>query len=593
MNSSAMSESELSASSRASSRASSATVATAARGRRRGRKSKANSISAPTQAKLLAVPGEDKPEPVGVLEETALSSLEMPVTTAATAAADAADADDVIFVAPAPPAAATRCAADVPGADAAVVVDAPAAVPVRSSAPTRCLDRIVKGGADGVLEEVGKIKEDFVGLVTDSVLNSFQAMELMRCINRYDGIVQALMVRNAVLEETSRLRATMSTQMPSAPVAVVNRPPVGYASAYPSLPVPSAAPVPAPRKPRDTWSAVVSSKDPKLTGKEVAEKVRREIAPTLGVRLHEVRGLARGGAIIRTPSSGEIKRVVASRKFGEIGLEVKPNTAQLPKLIVQDVATQIAPEEFMEEFGTKDALPDGMRMYTDRRGKAAILVDHQDVICMPMEPLTTDYGVCVSVKGSFGSIFLCSVYCQCGAELEPYLRYMDAVLLQANSTPAILGLDANAVSPMWFSKLPRYPGGHANLRRGELLSEWMLENETVVLNQPSTVFTFDTYYARSDIDVTIANDAASMWATFEWRVDEWELCDHNMITVVATPTTPSTVESLAPVPSWNISNARWQLFEQEMVRRAADIPEDFSQSPLDQQVSTLRSMVHD
>ncbi|KAH8237504.1 hypothetical protein KR026_000095, partial [Drosophila bipectinata] len=153
--------------------------------------------------------------------------------------------------------------------------------------------------------------------------------------------------------------------------------------------------------------------------------------------------------------------------------------------------------------GTKDALPDGMRMYTDRRGKAAILVDHQDVICMPMEPLTTDYGVCVSVKGSFGSIFLCSVYCQHGAELEPYLRYMDAVLLQANSTPAILGLDANAVSPMWFSKLPRNPGGHANLIRGELLSEWMLENETVVLNQPSTVFTFDTYYARSDIDVTI------------------------------------------------------------------------------------------
>ncbi|KAH8350333.1 hypothetical protein KR067_004019 [Drosophila pandora] len=48
---------------------------------------------------------------------------------------------------------------------------------------------------------------------------------------------------------------------------------------------------------------------------------------------------------------------------------------------------------------------------------------------------------------------------------------------------------------------------------------------------PSPVFMFDTYRARSDIDVTIANDAASMWATFEWRVDEWELSDHNMITV--------------------------------------------------------------
>ncbi|KAH8303747.1 hypothetical protein KR018_000241, partial [Drosophila ironensis] len=205
-----------------------------------------------------------------------------------------------------------------------------------------------------------------------------------------------------------------------------------------------------------------------------------------------------------------------------------------------------------------------MRIYTDRRKKAAILVDHQDVICMPMEPLTTDYGVCVSVKGSFGSIFLCAVYCQFSNELEPYLRNMDAVLLQANRTPAILGLDANAASPLWHSKLPRNPEGQANYSRGELLSEWMLANGAVALNQPSLVFTFDTYRTRSDIDVTLANYAASMWATFEWRVDEWELSDHNMITVVATPTTTSTVESLAPVPSWNISNARWQLFEREM-----------------------------
>ncbi|KAH8304766.1 hypothetical protein KR018_005750, partial [Drosophila ironensis] len=177
-------------------------------------------------------------------------------------------------------------------------------------------------------------------------------MSLMGCIGRYGGFVQALMTRNAVLEETGKLRTMMPPPPPPVqmPSAVVPRAPVGYASAYPSLPAPSAAPVPAPRKPRDTWSAVVLSKDPKLSGKEVAEKVRREIAPSLGVRLHEVRGLARGGAIIRTPSSGETKRVVANKKFGEIGLEVRQNSAQRPKLIVQDVATQIAPEEFMAEL---------------------------------------------------------------------------------------------------------------------------------------------------------------------------------------------------------------------------------------------------
>ncbi|KAH8280174.1 hypothetical protein KR054_007459 [Drosophila jambulina] len=103
-----------------------------------------------------------------------------------------------------------------------------------------------------------------------------------------------------------------------------------------------------------------------------------------------------------------------------------------------------------------DVLPKGIRIFTDRRGKEAILVDHQDVICMPVDTLTTDFRVCLIVKGSFGSIFLCSAYCQFDAALEPYLRHMDAVQLQASRTPAILGLDANAVSPMWFSKLSRH-----------------------------------------------------------------------------------------------------------------------------------------
>ncbi|KAH8376341.1 hypothetical protein KR200_008575 [Drosophila serrata] len=165
-----------------------------------------------------------------------------------------------------------------------------------------------------------------------------------------------------------------------------------------------------------------------------------------------------------------------------------------------------------------DVLPEGARMFTDRRGKTAVIVDQRDAICMPVETLTNEFGVCLVVKGSFGSIFLCSAYCQFDAPLEPYLRYMDAVLLHASRTPAILGLDANAVSPMWFSKLFRHAEGQAN-------------------------------YSR--------------------------------------------VESIAAVPSWKFSNASWRLFEEEMVRRAADIPENLSESPLDQQLSTLRRIVHD
>jgi len=87
----------------------------------------------------------------------------------------------------------------------------------------------------------------------------------------------------------------------------------------------------------------------------------------------------------------------------------------------------------------------------------------------------------VCIKGSLGSIFLCAAYCQFDSEtennrqdedysLQSCLAYLDAVLLLASSTPAILGLDANAASPMWFNKLPSHAEGLANYSRGELLS---------------------------------------------------------------------------------------------------------------------------
>jgi len=52
-----------------------------------------------------------------------------------------------------------------------------------------------------------------------------------------------------------------------------------------------------------------------------------------------------------------------------------------------------------------------MRIFADRRKKAAIIVDDPSAICMPIDGgRTTDYGVCMSVTGRYGTIFLASVY---------------------------------------------------------------------------------------------------------------------------------------------------------------------------------------
>ncbi|KAH8332883.1 hypothetical protein KR074_003896 [Drosophila pseudoananassae] len=240
-----------------------------------------SSISAPTQAKLLAVDGADKPEPVGVLEETALSSSDVQVTSAAD---DNFDADDVIFVAPVAAAQlatnVTRTGAEV--AAAAVVVAHPVAVEQANARAG------VAAGNGAVLAELSATKRDARSALIDGDIKVVSA-----AMSRYDELVVALMLR-----VTMPLPPTMTAP-----------------SATPSLRSP------APQYlVRETWSCVVKGVDPELSSRQIPEKVRKEVAPALGVRVHEVRELKRGGAIIRTPSSSKACKVAASKKFAEVGL---------------------------------------------------------------------------------------------------------------------------------------------------------------------------------------------------------------------------------------------------------------------------------
>lgn len=255
-------------------------------------------------------------------------------------------------------------------------------------------------------------------------------------------------------------------------------------------------------------------------------------------------------------------------------------------------------EPYADVVGRITGFPAGMRVFGShavegRKRSAAVIIDDPDAICLPVESLTTEAGVCVRVTGKHGTVYLTSIYCHAQADLTRILSYMDTILLLASSTPVILSLDANAVSPLWFSKRHEFFRGQLNYRRGEQLDEWILGSRANVLNQVSEVYTFDNGRGQSDIDVTIVNEAASTWAAYDWSVDEWDLSDHNMITVVTSPSPANAVESYAPVPSWKLANANWRLFDSELVEEIEEhlSQEDIRMLPLDTAVSALRLAV--
>lgn len=92
----------------------------------------------------------------------------------------------------------------------------------------------------------------------------------------------------------------------------------------------------------------------------------------------------------------------------------------------------------------------------------------------------------------------------------------------------LIGMDANAVSPLWFSK--REGGSRENVMRGRMFEDWIVANG-IVLNEPSECYTFSGANGESDIDVTLVNDA-NVGCRFEWEVkSDWGISDHNVLLI--------------------------------------------------------------
>lgn len=238
--------------------------------------------------------------------------------------------------------------------------------------------------------------------------------------------------------------------------------------------------------------------------------------------------------------------------------------------------------------GCVRGLPAFMRVFPDLRANSAVIVNDVDVECRIVN--VSEQGVCVCVEGAFGKILLCSVYCKFGEELGPYMVYMDTVLLLGSSIPLVLGMDANATSPLWFSKMSRHSSGYRSHDRGSELCEWIMVNRLHVLNEPSEVYTFDGPNGRSDIDVTAVNESACNRLRFRWNVDVSGVSDHNFIEVVITH--GENVVRDVNVKRWRARNVDWERYGMCVRNLALGVPiREFEGMTVDGQIECLNEWV--
>lgn len=220
---------------------------------------------------------------------------------------------------------------------------------------------------------------------------------------------------------------------------------------------------------------------------------------------------------------------------------------------------------------------------------SAIVIGDVTMDLLEVEECTDEWGVCVWSKCALGEIFLTSVYCRHGEDIEPYTRYLDRVRLMSASKHLLIGMDANTLSPLWFSK--RIPRGRRGEARSVAMEEWIVGAEMEVLNEPSEWFTFSGPRGESDIDVTLVNNVDGA-LDFKWRIEpDGANSDHNMILLEVSAgvrTAPDTVT----FKRWCTKRVNWQAYKLSVRENA--IPYDsFCNMNIDEKVEAITKWITD
>lgn len=218
----------------------------------------------------------------------------------------------------------------------------------------------------------------------------------------------------------------------------------------------------------------------------------------------------------------------------------------------------------------------GMRVYSVERGgqhnRAAIVVGDSGIEAVPIDRLTCEWGVCAWIKGDFGELFVCSIYCKFDQSLDRYTRYIDEVVHLAGDTPLLIGMDSNAKSSLWHSKVSMDIRGQPQYGdRAEPLEESITRNGLSVLNQPSDYYTFvsGTRRGQSDIDITLGNEAHITKFASSWQVLPG-VCssDHNALIIDMSTNLTSEI-AVAPGKRWKTEQADWVAFRDDLIRRTS------------------------
>ena len=141
----------------------------------------------------------------------------------------------------------------------------------------------------------------------------------------------------------------------------------------------------------------------------------------------------------------------------------------------------------------------------------AVGIKSETLTPLEVAELCTTHCICVQISDGETEVYAASLYFPPTENIEVGIQQVDKVLRCLRGKRTIIGLDANAKSPLWCN---RNTDG-----RGEALEAVIAQYGLHVLNQPGQSYTFETTRGRSSIDVTMASPEAIPLVK-DWRIHE-------------------------------------------------------------------------
>lgn len=174
-------------------------------------------------------------------------------------------------------------------------------------------------------------------------------------------------------------------------------------------------------------------------------------------------------------------------------------------------------------FGVATHVINGTTANVDK-AQAAIIVRNKEVTVLKVSQLCNAHCACVQINSRKGTVYLVSMYFQFSHEIEPHIQQLDKVLRRLRGKRIIIGIDANAKSPLW--------GSRTLDERGATLEDFIAEQNLVVLNRNNEPSTFSNGRGETNIDVTLATENAARMVR-SWKVcEDWTCSDHRAISII-------------------------------------------------------------